>query len=417
MATHLTPIETLDKSILNLCTRINAATYELLVLIREFDERGGCLKWGLQNTATWLAWRCDLTMTTAREKVRVAQALKHLPLISAAFSSGELSYSKVRSLTRVANASNEEELVAFALRNTACHVDARCRELRMGSPLSLRVAERAHASRSLRVRRDADRGMMSVTVDLPIELGELVEKALDKARDDECLKVPDLVDTSWSTRQADAFVTMIREYLQGGDSTDSADNYLVTIHVDQSALAGDVGRSSVPIETVKRLCCDGHAVVMTETKDGEPLSIGRKSRVVPKGIERAVRARDNNTCRFPGCRNKRFTEIHHVEHWANGGETSVDQLLVLCSKHHTLHHEGGFRIDKDFQGHWAFYRPDGVAVPECGYHALDMIDDDFGGRGQNPPRGGLLRDNPPRGGLLSAVEKLVNEPPPPRYFH
>jgi len=105
----------------------------MLVMIREFDERGGCLKWGLECTAKWMAWRCDLSMATAREKVRVAQALKHLPLISAVFSTGELSYSKVRSLTRVSNVANEEELIAFALRNTASHVAEHCRELRMGA--------------------------------------------------------------------------------------------------------------------------------------------------------------------------------------------------------------------------------------------------------------------------------------------
>ncbi len=409
MATNLTSIDELDARILNLCTRINAATYELLVMIREFDERGGCIKWGLESTATWLAWRCDLSMATAREKVRVAQALKHLPLISAAFLSGELSYSKVRSLTRVANGDNEKELVAFALRNTASHVAGFCQELRMGEPASLDIAERAFVNRSLRVRRNAERGTISVAVDLPLEAGELIEKALDKARDDECLEIPDLVDTSWSKRQADAFVTMLKEYLQDGAARgeNGSDNYLVTIHVDQSALAGEVGRSSVPIETVKRLCCDGRAVVLTETKDGEPLSIGRKSRVIPKGIERAVRARDNNSCCFPGCRNRRFVHIHHIEHWADGGETAIDTLMLLCSKHHTLVHEGRFRIDRDFQNNWTFFRPDGIAVPDCGYHAQDMVDDDIGER----------YDHPPRGGLLSAVEKLVNEPPPPDYFH
>ncbi len=409
MPADLTSIEELDQSILNFSIRINAATYELLMLIREFDERGGCLKWGLDCTAKWLAWRCDLSMATAREKVRVAGALKHLPLISAAFSTGELSYSKVRSLTRVANVDNEEDLVAFALRNTASHVAEYCRELCMGSPLSAGIAERAFVNRSLRVRRNADRGMMYLTVDLPLEAGELIEKALDKARDDECLKIPDVVDTSWSKRQADAFVTMLKEYLQdnAGETKSSSDHYLVNIHVDQSALVGEVGRSSVPIETVKRLCCDGHTVVMTETSDGEPLSIGRKSRVVPKSIERAVRARDKNACRFPGCRNKRFVDIHHIEHWANGGETAVSKLLLLCSKHHTLVHEGGFRIDRDFQGNWSFFRPDGIAVPDCGYQSHDMVDVDMVER----------YDNPPRGGLLSAVEKLVNEPPPPDYFH
>ena len=119
---NLVPIEELDSSIHSLCTRINAATYELLVLVREFDERGGFLTWGLHNCAEWLAWRCDVSMTTALEKVRVAHALKVLPQIASAFSTGELSYSKVRSLTRVANANNEADLVAFALRHTAAQV-------------------------------------------------------------------------------------------------------------------------------------------------------------------------------------------------------------------------------------------------------------------------------------------------------
>lgn len=409
MATDLTPIEALDERILNLCTHINAATYELLVMIREFDERVGFLKWGMESTVDWLAWRCDLSRATAREKVRVAHALKSLSVVSRLFSTGELSYSKVRSLTRVATRNNEEALVKFALRNTAAHVAEYCRELRMGTPESIGVAERAFANRYLRIRRDADRSMISMNVELPLEAGELIEKALNKARDDRALEIPDLVDTSWSKRQADAFVTMLKEYLQGSaeEATSSSDNYLVTIHVDQSALVGDVGRSSVPVDTVKRLCCDGHAVVMTETKEGQPLSIGRKSRLVPKGIERAVRARDKHCCTFPGCRNKRFLNCHHVEHWSNGGETALGNLMMLCTKHHTLVHEGGFRIDKDFQDNWRFFRPDGIAVPDVGYCSRDRVDTDIGGANYDPPRGGFL----------SAAEKLVNEPPPPEYLH
>jgi hypothetical protein len=247
MPADLPPIEELDQNILNLCTRINAATYELLVMVREFDERAGFVKWGLQNCAEWLAWRCDLTITTAREKVRVAHALKHLPLISSNFSMGELSYSKVKEMTRVANRDNEQQLLEFALRHTAVTVAERCRELRYGNEASISSAERAWANRSLRVRRDHARNMMTVTVDLPIDTGELLEKALDKARDDEHLNIPDLVDTSWSVRQADAFLNLINSYLL--DSTDEGhgnDNYLVTIHVDQTALAGEGGRSALP---------------------------------------------------------------------------------------------------------------------------------------------------------------------------
>jgi hypothetical protein len=386
---ELSPIEDLDRNIPNLCTRINAATYELLVLIREFDERAGFLQWGLANCAEWLAWRCDLSMTTALEKVRVAHVLKTLPAVSSAFAAGELSYTKVRELTRVANRGNEDELLAFALRTTATHVAERCRELRMGSDASSDTAARAFANRSLRLRRDHQRGMMTISVDLPMDTGELLEKALDKARDDETLAIPDLADASWSTRQADAFVNMVNAYLCGDkESAASNDNYLVTIHVEQSALAGNQGRSALPIESVKRLCCDSQAVVITENDNGEPLSIGRKSRIIPKAIARAVRARDNNRCTFPGCSNRRFLHCHHVEHWSNGGSTSHDNLILLCTKHHTLVHEGGFRIEKDFEDRWFFVRPDGIAVPECGYHSRDVLDDIDSY--EIPPAGGLL---------------------------
>jgi hypothetical protein len=369
----------------------------LLVMIREFDERAGWLQWGLDNCAEWLAWRCDLSMTTAREKVRVAHALKHLPSISQAFSTGELSYAKVRAMTRVAHRDTEQQLLEFALRHTAVTVAERCRELRCGSESSIGTAERAWANRSLRVRRDRERSMMCITVELPLDTGELLEKALDKARDDEVLEIPDLVDTSLSVRQADAFVNVLNGYLSG-DASSKNDNHLVTIHVDADALANGEGRAAVPLEAVKRHCCDGHAVVITETSDGEPLGIGRKSRLVPKAIERAVRARDNNRCVFPGCNNRRFLACHHVEHWAHGGETKLDNLMLLCTKHHTLVHEGGFTIQKDFLDNWAFFRPDGIAVPEVGYVSR-------------------LGENPPAGGLLSVAESSVKEPLPPPYLH
>ena len=407
MATELTPIEELDRNILNLCGRINAATYELLVLIREFDERGGWLKWGMKNCAEWLAWRCDFSMTTALEKVRVAHALKLLPAVSRGFSTGELSYSKVRALSRVANRQNEDKLLAFALRHSAAHVAERCRELRCGTEASTDDAARAFANRSLRLRRDHGRGMMTITIELPLDTGELLEKALDKARDDECLDVPDLVDTSWSTRQADALVNVLRGYLHGDNTSSHADDYLVTIHVDQSALAGKEGRCALPIESVKRICCDSHAVVLTEDELGEPLSIGRKTRLIPKAIERALHARDHGCCRFPGCGNRRYLHSHHVEHWSNGGETRLANLMLLCTKHHTLVHEGGFRIEQDFRNHWYFLRPDGIAVPESGYSSMDMVDDDYS----------AAYEIPPAGGLLSVAEKTVSEPAAPVYLH
>ncbi len=387
----LVPIDDLDRAIVNLAARINAETYELLVLIRQFDERAGWLKWGLGGCAEWLHYRCDLSMNTAREKVRVAHALKKLPGIAAAFANGTLSYSKVRAMTRVVGTHNENELLPFALQTTTARVEERCRELRCGTVDSLGDAQRAFSSRSLRVIRNAERGVMTITIDLPLETGELVEKALDKARDDSTPSA-EFVDESWPARQADALVSMASAYLSGnaGQTRNTSDDYLVTIHVDQSALVNGNGRASLPIESVKRLCCDGHAVILGEDENGEPLNIGRKSRTVPTAIKRALMARDKS-CAFPGCHHKRFVDAHHIQHWSVGGETSLDNLMLLCSQHHKLVHEGGFTIQRDYQNHWFFKRPDGRAVPACGYHAQDMIDvgeGEFSELFKNPPARG-----------------------------
>jgi hypothetical protein len=380
----------------------------LLVLISRFDERAGWLKWGLSGCAEWLHYRCDLSMNTAREKVRVAHALKTLPAIAAAFAEGRLSYSKVRALTRVAGPHNEAELKSFAVKTTTARVEERCRELRCGTADSHADAQRAFAARSLRIMRDAQRGVMTISVDLPLETGELVEKALDKARDDSA-KAPEFVDESWSARQADALVSMASTYLSGdaGQPGNCSDDYLVTIHVDQSALAEGSGRASLPLESVKRLCCDGQTVLLGEDANGEPLNIGRKTRTVPRAIKRALAARDKG-CVFPGCQHKRFVDAHHVRHWSAGGETSLDNLMLLCSQHHRLVHEGGFTIERDFRNNWFFKRPDGRAVPACGYHAADMVDDDESSESVK---------NPSTGGLLGGAKRFVSEPPPIAYRH
>ena len=406
----LVPIDDLDRAIVNLAARINAETYELLVLIRQFDERAGWLKWGLGGCAEWLHYRCDLSMNTAREKVRVAHALKKLPGIAAAFANGTLSYSKVRAMTRVVGSHNENELLPFALQTTTARVEERCRELRCGTVDSLGDAQRAFSSRSLRVIRNAERGVMTITIDLPLETGELVEKALDKARDDSTPGA-EFVDESWPARQADALVSMASAYLSGnaGQTRNTSDDYLVTIHVDQSALVNGNGRASLPIESVKRLCCDGHTIILGEDENEEPLNIGRKTRTVPTAIKRALMARDKS-CAFPGCHHKRFVDAHHIQHWSAGGETSLDNLMLLCSQHHKLVHEGGFTIQRDYQNHWFFKRPDGRAVPACGYHAQDMIDDGDGEFSE-------LFKNPPPRGLLTGVKNFVSEPPPAAYWH
>jgi len=399
-AIELPAIDDLDRAIANLSARMDAACYEQLVLIRQFDERGGWLKWAFSNCTEWLAWRCDLGLNAAREKVRVAHALMTLPDIAGAFAEGRLSYTKVRALTRVANNDNEHDLVVFALRNTATRVEERCREMRCGTEASVDDAISAHARRSLTIRRNPSAGSLTITVELPIETGELVDKALDCARDAAGNERPEFAEETWSAQRADALVAMASAYLSGGKSasSNSAENYQVTVHVDRTALANGEGRSGLPIESVKRLCCDSETVTIVEDENGQPLNVGRKTRTVPAAIKRALWARDKG-CAFPGCHRKRFVDAHHVHHWSAGGETSLDNLMLICSRHHRLVHEGGYRILKDYRDSWCFKRPDGMAVPECGYSQSDTIDEDVNILS-------TMVNNPSAEGLLINAENL-----------
>ena len=214
------------------------------------------------------------------------------------------------------------------------------------------------------------------------------------------------MEESWQVQQADAFVNMMNGFLCDQSSAEDkvkaspSDNYLVTIHVDQSALTGSEGRSALPIESVKRLCCDSHTVIITENTAGEPLSIGRKTRIVPTAIKRAVLARYHHCCAFPGCHNRRFLHVHHIEHWSNGGETCLDNLMPLCTRHHPLVHEGRFRVERDYRNEWIFVRPDGQVIPPNGYLLQDMVDEVY--------------EKSSAEDLLVAA---VSEPSPPAYWH
>jgi Domain of unknown function (DUF222)/HNH endonuclease len=131
----------------------------------------------------------------------------------------------------------------------------------------------------------------------------------------------------------------------------NGERYQVVVHVDHHTLTTDTdGRShldagpAVSPETTRRLACDAALVTVVEA-DGIPLSLGRKTRSIPPALRRALHARDSGRCQFPCCANTRHLAAHHVQHWAHGGQTSLDNLLLLCHHHHRLMHEGGFTIE------------------------------------------------------------------------
>jgi hypothetical protein len=114
----------------------------------------------------------------------------------------------------------------------------------------------------------------------------------------------------------------------------------------------------LPAETVRRLACDASLVRIVETERGEPLDVGRKTRSIPPAIRRALNARDPGCC-FPGCTYRHYLDAHHVEHWVDGGQTKLKNLVHLCRTHHRLVHEGGITVAARAGGGWRFARPDG----------------------------------------------------------
>ena len=364
-------LDQLEEDIISLSSHINATEYEFLVLVREFDLRQGWKPYHFNNCAEWLNMKCGIAPGTAREKMRVANALFDLEATSQAFQKGELSYSKARALTRVATPHNEQKLLDHAIPATALQVENHCRELRnVQREVSTVDANRLHRQRYLSRSLHGD-GSMTISVELPKESGDLVMKALELAlreleqagdefegdRDSSASVDEENVD-SLPAKQADALVRMARGYLAGGKgkSSSTADHYQVMVHVDEEVLRnvpGESSKSDLPSETIRRLCCDSGLVVVTKDKKGNPLNVSRKHRVVQPPLKRALLARDK-CCRFPGCTHVKWLDGHHVEHWADGGETSLENTILLCSKHHRLLHEGGFRIRKDPGGEWQF---------------------------------------------------------------
>jgi len=398
------PIDDLDRAICCLVRQMNAESYRMLVLVREFDDRLGFAKWTFPTCAEWLAWRCGISLSAAREKVRTAQALRHLPAISAALADGRLSYTKVRALTRVAGDHDEDLLLAYALEATAAQVEERCRQIRNTSPESVHGARRAWERRGLTIWRDEAHGTLRLTVELPIDEGEVIARALDcaVAGGEVATGVePDSIaepskGIAWRAQQADALVVVAKAYLDGGgaanERSNTADRSQVIVHVDEQALRGGVGRADLPIETIRRLCCDGSLVTVVDGADGAPLDVGRKQRTVSSQLRRALHARDRG-CTFPGCHRKHYLDAHHLRHWANGGETVPDNLTLLCTYHHRVLHEGGFRVEREADGALTFTRADGRVIPRFGYRVEDFTDDYGDGAlanaGANPSREGF----------------------------
>jgi Domain of unknown function (DUF222)/HNH endonuclease len=412
------PLERLEAQICELAGHLAAATCRFLVLLGDFDARRGWASWDMNSCAEWLSWKCQMSSGTAREHVRVARALRELPVIRTEFGAGRLSYAKVRALTRIATPDTEAGLAELAGPMTGNQLERFARAHRQVSSADDAAA---WVRRRLAWRFEED-GSLSGTFRLPPLAGAVLLKALRAAAGD--LRHPSAADPEHgpaardpgvsaetpaadqipgadtpaaptSTSLADALLVIAEAFLaRKVAGADDPEVYQVVVHVGTDAVpaagpaagAGDVsaetsGRCPQPpghpadparchiedgpaisVSTAQMIGCSAGWSWMLHDSAGKLLDLGRRRRRPNAALRRAARERDTCRCRFPGCESRRV-DLHHIQYWSNGGRTKLDNLVSLCKYHHMLVHDRGYLIAAARDGTFAFYRPDGTPIP------------------------------------------------------
>jgi hypothetical protein len=332
--------------------------------LERFDRSRGFAAEGAISTASWLRHRCGFSGAAASERVAVARHLAQLPLTADALGRGEIGYDHARVITRTTKSVGDDAmrgaehiLVDAAHRLDPARLQVAADHLRhyLAPERTLHDANVAHDRRALFISPLLD-GVFRIDGQLDREGGACLQAAL------EALLGPRATDDTRTPaqRRADALVELARQRMEAAGGRPH-----VTLIVAAETLAGSGGATAaeldragvVPDQTALRISCDAALSVVTVDGQGRTLEAGRASRTVPPSLRRALAARDRG-CRFPGCdRPVGWTDGHHLQHWARGGATRANNLVLLCRRHHRIVHEGGWRLAWGEQGELEAFPP------------------------------------------------------------
>ena len=401
------PLTRLADELTTHAAHLAAAEARFCEVLAVFDTREGWAGVGVLSCAQWLAWRCGLSPGAARERVRVARALTSLPVLRGEFAAGRLSYSQVRALSRVATADDEAELVGWAL-----HCPAWQLERLLAGVRQVRAQQAEDRAGEVRVRRQvrwhwSDDGSLVLTARLPPEqgarlvaaveglAGQLLRDEAGNSSGEGPATPPAAARTAEEDDAADhethgsrrprgdvaaeeGLAARLRE--RGGWDALCADalahlgerscSVSVDVAVDAAVLddpaadgaCGLVDGPALAVPTISRLLCDATVRPVVTTDEGDLLHQGRSSRAPTRAQRRALARRDGG-CAFPGCGARQFLDAHHVVFWQHGGPTDIENLVLLCRRHHLAVHEGGFRLEMPVPGRVLVHDPTGVPVP------------------------------------------------------
>ncbi len=389
-STEIDENEKIVKCLLDLAEEENSNLCQQLELLVKFDELQGWKKYGSKSCAAWISVYMRVDIRTAWERLRVGKCLRELPKLQSYFKSGQLSWSKLRLLTRIANPENEQLLGLASIDATVSDVQRICEEYRWpeinDEPDDTVKANKQWQRRRLNWRRLPD-GNTQIKLILPPEFAQSFLLGIEQCEEilyqehettvgnsSSMAEIDDLSDESGvredsletditpAQRRADAAVLMAeRSVVFEGEHASVSDRFQVVVNIDNDSLsANDIengenspklvrnpmieGIGSIPINSARQIACDCSVVKMV-TEEGEPTSIGRKQRVWPPAMRRAILTRDRH-CQFPGCSSHRHLHIHHIHHWVDGGETSIENGVCLCQYHHRVIHSGKYVIER-----------------------------------------------------------------------
>ena len=382
------PLAALESEITTLAGHLAAATCRFLLLLASFDTREGWGGAGMRSCAHWLSWRCGMSLSTAHEHLRVAHAMTDLPVTTAAFSHGTLSYAKARAITRVATPATEVDLVNIAHNAPAAHLDRLVAGLRRATTLADDNVVAAQAEHRHHWNPD---GTLAIKVRLSPEDGATYLAALHATRDalDERapaasppIQSPEAQSPAGDCEPAGdgepalaalvAPITLVQAFVAIAETAlahrpavgPSAARAEVVVHVDLDVLSAPdtppetalgLARCHVQdgpgimAQVARALACDAGIVIAVHPRTGRRtinstvLDVGRRRRRPSPAILRALWIRDQG-CVHPGCHRRRRLVAHHVVHWAHGGATALHNLVLLCRYHHSALHRGEIDI-------------------------------------------------------------------------
>jgi len=350
MGHHDLTTATIEEQLLGYEAIIARSRAAQMSLLRELDRRQVAMRDGHRSLREWATGKMDVAPETARVLVSTARRLEDLPDVDEAVACGEIGFDRAAAVSRLAGRDNALDLLSEAARYDIDGIRAlAARRRRMTRLDEIQAFEERYVS----IQPNLDESAWTLSGRLPGFAGRTVVEALETRGDS--FPCGNGVTPSRTTRNADALWSISHDAVSGGDGA-TIDNAspVLTVFVEATEAAPANGTTGVTLEAgprvgpnaVEALLCTGIVEVTARTADGQPLALGRRTRVIPPRLRRSILHRDGRRCTVSGCTSRYRLQIHHIDPWSEGGLTDPENLTTLCWFHHqVVIHGQGHRID------------------------------------------------------------------------